>query len=141
MTLKISPGRWSKTTPNQRLCFSFTMWLLKLLKKSSGSMLSEGDTFTPFRRLLLGTGGPSCRRPNCARQRQDNQYANTYGTPYSSTRSEGTKPPNIHILSLSCRTGSGTTGSAGCQFSQPPRFLENFLVEMGVSVGFLLMVR
>ena len=34
--------------------------------------------------------------------------------PYYSTQREGTKLPNIHILSLSCRTGSPTTGSTGC---------------------------
>ena len=34
---------------------------------------------------------------------------------YESTQREGAKLPNMHILSLSCRTGSPTTGSTGCQ--------------------------
>ena len=35
--------------------------------------------------------------------------------PYSSTQTEGKSLPNIHILSLSCRTGSPTIGSTVCR--------------------------
>ena len=34
------------------------------------------------------------------------------------TQREGTELPNIHILALSCRTGSPTTGSTGRRFSR-----------------------
>ena len=51
---------------------------------------------------------------------QDNDKRNDIqiysGIPYQSTQREGTKLPNIHILSLSCRTGSETIGSTGCQY-------------------------
>ena len=51
--------------------------------------------------------------------RQDNDKTNNIqiytDIPYSSTQGEGTKLPNTHILSLSCRTGSPTTGSTGCR--------------------------
>ena len=63
--------------------------------------------------------------------RQDNDKRNNLQIyteiPYQSTQREGTKLPNIHILSLSCRTGSPTTGSTGCRklFGGTGHFSEN----------------
>ena len=76
-----------------------------------------GDLGVIWLRCFLGTGRPSCRRrlrPSCARLRQEKQYTNTYVNSLLKYIEAGAKLPNIHILSLSCRTGSPTTG--GCRF-------------------------
>ena len=45
---------------------------------------------------------------------QDNDKRNN--SPYQGAQREGTKLPNIHVLSLSCRTGSSSTGSTDFRF-------------------------
>ena len=49
---------------------------------------------------------------------QDNNKRNNIQI-YTEIPYQSTQNPNIHILSLSCRTGSATTGSTGCRESFP----------------------
>ena len=47
-------------------------------------------------RVKLRTGRPTCRRPNCARYRQEKQYTNTEGSCLSIAQREGTKFPILN---------------------------------------------
>ena len=62
-------------------------------------------------KIRMGAGRPSCRRPSCARWRQEKNNMHMFSDIlYQNT--DGTKLRNSHIFSQPYRAGSPTTGSS-----------------------------